>query len=162
MSPADAGRLRIAATLHDIGKRRIPKHILNKRGSLTAEETEVMKTHTTLGASMLESVQNELGTMARDIALWHHEREDGCGYHGKRLSDLPRYVSIAAICDVFTALICERPYKRACSPDEAFEYLQAQAGAHFDRNLTELFIRIAKYDSRVFDIFTVSEESVVT
>ena len=152
-SPAEAKQIRTAAALHDIGKQKIPKYILNKPGKLTESEFEVVKTHTTLGVEMLDSFQGELGEMARVTALYHHERYDGFGYWGKRTSELPLYVAVTAIADVFAALVCARPYKRPWPPMEAIEYIQSSAGAQFDPALVAVFLPLVRDDSRVRELF---------
>ena len=152
-SLATARQIRTAAALHDIGKQKIPASILNKPGKLTRQEFEVVKTHTVLGAKMLANFQGELGEMARITALYHHEWHNGCGYWGKRADTLPYYVSIIAIADVFTALICERPYKRAWPPGEVMEYIQNQSGTQFSPALVDFFLSMVRGDSRVPALF---------
>jgi putative nucleotidyltransferase with HDIG domain len=152
-SSAEAGAIRTAAALHDIGKHKIPKAILNKPGKLTEAEFEIIKTHTSLGVEILENFQGELGEMARVIALYHHERYDGCGYWRKPTEELPFYVSITAIADVFAALVCTRPYKKPWPPDDALDYIGRQAGAQFDPVLAGVFIALVRNDGCVRAIF---------
>lgn len=151
--PAVAKQIRAAAALHDIGKQKIPERILNKTCKLTAWEFDIVKTHTRKGADMLTSIQGSLGEMARLTALYHHEFWDGNGYWNKRTDELPAFVSIIAIADVFTALVCERPYKHAWPPKEALDYIQNQAGTQFSPMLVSVFIPLARNDSRVAAIF---------
>lgn len=151
--PAVAKQIRVAAALHDIGKQKIPDSILNKPGKLTEQEFELMKTHTRLGAKMLRSIQNGLGKMVRTTALYHHEWYDGGGYWGKHTCELPTYVPIVSISDVFTALVCERSYKFAWPPEEALDYIQNQAGTQFSPALVGVFIPLVRNDSRVSAIF---------
>ena len=148
-----AKQIRTAATLHDIGKQRIPAEILNKPGKLDAHEFEIIKTHTTLGAEILVSIQGELGVMARECCLYHHEWFDGKGYWGRRIGDLPYYLQYVAISDVFAALISERPYKHAWPPAEAVQYIQSKAGTQFDPELVEVFLYLVRDDSRVKALF---------
>ena len=152
-SAAEAKQISIAAGLHDIGKRKIPADIIAKPGKVTKSEFEIMKTHTTLGAEILKDIQGELGKMARTICEFHHERHDGRGYWGKLMSELPYYVSVTAVADVFTALVCERPYKRTFSHEEAAAYIQTQSGAMFDPIIAEVFLSLVRNDSRVRNIF---------
>jgi len=156
ISPAKARQIRIAASLHDIGKQKI-QHLVNKPGKLTDAEFEVMKTHTTLGAEMLATFQGELGEMAVNIARWHHENLDGSGYFGKRLSELPSYIEMVALADTFTALVCTRSYKKSWPPEEALAYIQSQVDIRFNIVLVEMFIPLVRSDKRVKAIF----ESVV-
>jgi len=153
LSPATAKKIRTAAALHDIGKQKVPESILNKPGKLTPQEFEIIKTHTTLGAKMLGSFQGELGEMARVTALYHHEWHNGCGYWGKFADSLPFYVSIIAIADVFTALMCERPYKKAWPPEDVMEYIQNQSGTQFNPALVESFLLLVREDDRVSALF---------
>ena len=110
--------------LHDIGKVAIPDHILLKPGRLTAEEFEIMKTHTTRGAATLEAALEKYpGTpfleMARDIALAHHEKYDGQGYpQGLAGDEIPLSARIMALADVYDALTSRRVYKEAYSHEQ--------------------------------------------
>ena len=159
-SPFQTSQIQICAALHDIGKQKIPKEILNKPGKLNNEEFEIMKTHTKLGAEMLARVQGELGIMARNTALYHHEWYNGNGYWGKRSGDLPFYVSIVSIADVFVALVCKRVYKPAWPPKQAVEYIQSQSGTQFEHKLARNFINIIKNDSRVPLLFGGKEDVI--
>ena len=114
-SPVTARRIGKAGLLHDVGKIKIPKAILHKPGKLSKQEFEVMKTHTTIGAELMSSVQGEIGVVIRNVCLLHHEWHDPSlgGYWGKSTSNLPGYISIVSIADVFVALVSERAYKAA-------------------------------------------------
>ena len=153
VSPKEARRIRAAAALHDIGKQKIPKIILNKPGKLTEAEFEVVKTHTTLGVEMLGTFQGELGEMARVTARYHHERYDGHGYWGKRTSELPVYVAATALADVFVALVCARPYKHPWPPLEAIDYIQNNAGTQFDPALAAVFLPLVQSGDRIRALF---------
>lgn len=120
----DISLISTASALHDIGKINIPDSILNKPGKLTREEFEVMKTHTTIGASILKSFafhQDEpLIRVAYDICRWHHERYDGGGYPDGLCGDeIPITAQVVALADVYDALTSERCYKKAYSQEEA-------------------------------------------
>jgi putative two-component system response regulator len=153
VTPAEARQIRIAAALHDIGKQKIPDSILNKPGKLTEREFQIVKTHTTLGAEMLRCFKGELGKKARLISQYHHEKFNGGGYWGKRMDELPFYVSVTAIADVFCALICSRPYKNPWPPSDALDYIQDQVGRQFNPELVAVFIPLARNDGRVRAIF---------
>jgi putative two-component system response regulator len=143
--PAVARQLRTAAPLHDVGKSKIPSDILEKPGKLNQQEYEIMKNHTVIGAELLKSIQGGLGVMARKIALYHHEWYDGSqGYWGKRTDELPFYVSFVAISDVYIALINERSYKHAWTPEEAVDYIIEQSGAQFNPALVNVFVPLAR------------------
>lgn len=160
MHSAVASRLRTASALHDIGKLKIPDSIINKPGTLTAQEFEIMKTHTTHGAAILASIQGDLGIMAQTICEFHHEWYDGSkSYFGKYACDLPPYVPIVSIVDVFTALLAERAYKGAWLPEEATEYIHNQAGKQFNPALVEVFISLVRHDDCVKALYaTINEE----
>ena len=142
----DLGR---SSPLHDIGKVAIPDAILRKPGKLTAEETAIMQTHTTIGGDTLRQVlRSHEGRpgfleMAMDIAYHHHERWDGTGYP-KRLRGeaIPLAARIVALVDAYDALTSERPYKRAFGHDEAVRRILADSGTHFDPLLVDVFSRV--------------------
>ena len=132
--------------LHDIGKVAIPDRILLKPGRLTAEEFEIMKTHTVHGAATLDAALEEYpGTpfleMARDIALGHHERYDGRGYpRGLAGDEIPLSARIMALADVYDALTSRRVYKEAYSHARAKAMITDEAGTHFDQAIVEAFL----------------------
>ena len=142
-SVATARLLRQAAVLHDVGKIGLPDRILNKPGRLTAEEVEVMRRHTTEGAALLDGSRSPLMALAEVVASTHHERWDGTGYpHGLEADEIPLAGRIAAVCDVFDALITERPYKRAWTLEEALAEIAAQRGRHFDPAVVDAFFAV--------------------
>lgn len=113
-----------ASALHDIGKISIPGEILNKPGRLTNEEFATMKTHTTIGAEMLENLafhqEEPLVKEAYAICRWHHERYDGRGYpDGLKGDEIPISAQVVALADVYDALTSERVYKKAFSHEVA-------------------------------------------
>ncbi len=145
LHPAVARRLYAAAALHDIGKQKIPASIVQKPGRLTEQEFEIMKTHTLIGADMLAGIKGELGRMARFIAKYHHEWYDASGsYWGRYSCDLPAYVPIVSICDVFFALLSERSYKDAWPPKEVVEYIESKAGTQFSPALVAVFLGVVR------------------
>ena len=119
---AKARQIRNAAVLHDIGKQKLPKSILNKPGKLDADEFEIIKTHTKLGVETLSSIQGDLGDMAKIICLFHHEWHQPSlgGYWYVSTHYLPDYVSFVSISDVYVSLISKRPYKDAWNPAKVF------------------------------------------
>jgi putative two-component system response regulator len=130
-----------ASPMHDIGKIGIPDHILLKPGKLSSGEWEVMKTHAQIGADILSGDESDLMTMARDIALSHHEKWDGSGYpHELKGEEIPLAGRIVALADVFDALTSERPYKSAWSVDSAVDLVRRESGKHFDPSLVECFM----------------------
>ena len=124
-----------ASTLHDLGKLSIPDKILNKPGRLTPEEFEIMKTHTTIGADMLEGMaqyrDSALVRAARDICRWHHERYDGNGYpDGLKGEAIPISAQVVSLVDVYDALTSDRVYKKAFSHEKAMHMiLNGECGA---------------------------------
>lgn len=118
-----------ASALHDIGKIGIDEKILNKPGKLTKEEFEIMKTHTLIGAQMLDNLdmyRNEkLLKLAHEICRWHHERYDGKGYPDGLVGEkIPISAQVVSLADVYDALVSERVYKKAFSHEKALEMIQ--------------------------------------
>jgi response regulator RpfG family c-di-GMP phosphodiesterase len=134
--------------LHDIGKVGIRDGILLKPGKLTPEEFAEMKKHTTFGAEVLKSAEQNIAKHGRslfgmgiDIALNHHEKWDGSGYpNGKKGEEIPLSARIVAVADVFDALTSKRVYKEAYSLDRAFEMIQEGRGKHFDPVIVDVFM----------------------
>lgn len=126
-----AAKVRRYASLHDVGKVGIPDSILKKQGKLTPEEYDEMKRHTQYGFELLGLARAE--EMARNIALWHHERFDGAGYpHGLKGEGIPLEARIVALADVYDALTTRRCYKEAYSTEEAERIIRDESGGHFD------------------------------
>lgn len=130
-----------ASPMHDIGKIGIPDRVLRKPGKLDEEEWDVMKKHPQIGADIIGEHHSGMLQKARTIAISHHEKWDGSGYPaGLKEEEIPLEGRITAVADVFDALTCQRPYKNAWPVDAAFEFLQEQAGKHFDPKLVDIFI----------------------
>lgn len=133
--------LKIASTMHDIGKIAIPDHILKKKGPLTAEEFAVIKQHPVIGHKILSKSNLSLLKVSSEIALYHHERFDGSGYpEGLKGTEIPLKARMLAIVDVFDAMSHKRVYKEAAPLEEVLEYLNSQSGKHFDPELLSVFI----------------------
>jgi HD-GYP domain-containing protein (c-di-GMP phosphodiesterase class II) len=123
--------LQISAQLHDVGKIGIEDHILKKPGALTAEEFEVMKTHTTKGANILRPV-TQLAEMLPGIEL-HHEALDGRGYpYGLQGDQIPLLARVIAVADTFDALTTNRPYQTAHTQEQALQIIKNLAGKRLD------------------------------
>lgn len=128
ITSSDRSTIAAASTLHDLGKLSIPDNILNKPGRLTPEEFEIMKTHTTIGADMLEGMvqyrDSALVRAARDICRWHHERYDGSGYpDGLKGEEIPISAQVVALVDVYDALTSDRVYKKAFPHEKAMHMI---------------------------------------
>ena len=137
----------MASTLHDIGKLAIDDKILNKPGRLTDEEFAIMKTHTTVGADMLEQLdqytESALVQTARDIARWHHERYDGHGYpDGLVGDDIPISAQVVSVADVYDALTSDRVYKKAFTHEKAINMILNGECGTFNPLLLECLVDV--------------------
>jgi two-component system, response regulator RpfG len=154
MNDADRRILLLATPMHDIGKVATPDRILLKPGPLTPDEWEIMRAHTTSGYDVLSGSTSRVLVTAAEIALRHHERWDGSGYPGGlRGEQISLPARIAAVCDVFDALVSERPYKRAWGRDEAFAEIARCAGTHFDPGIAAAFLESRQNIVRVMQRF---------
>lgn len=138
-----------SAPLHDIGKVGITDDILQKPGKLTAEEFEVMKTHTTLGKVAIESAEARLGKhvpflqVAKEIAYSHQEKWDGTGYPQGLVGEaIPLSARLMAIADVYDALISRRVYKPAFSHEDSMKIIEEGRGRHFDPDVVDAFVAV--------------------
>jgi len=135
--------LRLAAPMHDIGKIGVPDHILLKPGRLTPEEFALVKKHPEIGAKILEGSNVPLVHMAREIALYHHERWDGTGYPAGLAGEaIPESARIVGIVDVYDALTSKRIYRDAFSEEAALETMEGERGKHFEPALLDCFLRV--------------------
>ena len=139
--------LAASAPLHDIGKVGIPDSILQKPGKLTADEWEVMKTHSLLGSEAIEQAEHDIAkpveflALAKEVARWHHERWDGSGYpDGLCGDDIPISARLMTIADVFDALISKRVYKEPMPIGQVREIIVAELGRQFDPDVAEVFL----------------------
>lgn len=140
LKPEDLSMLTIAATLHDIGKMRIPDELLTRPGPLTNEEYQLMKKHTTYGYEM---IRDTIGTnhMQALVALQHHERMDGSGYPfgvlGNRITDFSKIVAVA---DVFHAMTSDRFYRKASPLYEVLLQMEENVFGKLDPYICRVFI----------------------
>lgn len=148
LQPEDIDLLVKSSPLHDVGKVGVPDSILLKPGPLTAPEFEEMKKHTIYGAEALAKAELASGvthessflTIAREIALTHHEKWDGSGYpNGLKGANIPLSGRIMALVDVYDALISKRVYKEAMSHQEAVKIICNDSGTHFDPAIVNAF-----------------------
>ena len=137
--------IRHAAPLHDVGKIGLRDSILLKRGRLTDGERDEMKTHVSIGRSILSASNSPLLKMAEEIAWTHHERWDGKGYmSGLTGDEIPLSGRIVAVADVFDALTHTRPYKEAWPVQDAVAQIVAESGTHFDPLVVDAFRSLDK------------------
>jgi putative two-component system response regulator len=139
-----------SAQLHDVGKIAIRDNILMKPAPLTKEEFEEMKKHTSFGETVIEKIQQSAResvflTHAKIMAGTHHEKWDGTGYPREIAgSNIPLQGRLMALVDVYDALISERPYKKAFSPEQAVQIITEGGGTQFDPALIEIFTVAAR------------------
>jgi putative two-component system response regulator len=121
--------LKHAASMHDIGKVGIPDHIMQKPHKLTAEEFNIVKSHTIIGANILKGLKSPVTDMARRVAISHHEKWDGSGYpSGIKRERIPIEGRIVSLADVFDALTSKRPYKQAYPFNKTIEIIKNESG----------------------------------
>jgi len=143
MTPTEAETLRNASLLHDVGKIGVPDAVLLQAGELTEEDRQIMRRHTTVGAAILAGSSAPIMRMAEEIALTHHEHWDGSGYpNGLAGDEIPLAGRICAVCDVFDALLSERPYKEPWRVDEALAELRRERATHFDPRVVDAFMNV--------------------
>ncbi|MSP97146.1 MAG: response regulator [Betaproteobacteria bacterium] len=146
----EAETVELAAPLHDIGKIGIPDGILLKPGRLDEAEFKVIQRHPVIGHEILKGSASKYVRMGALIALSHHEKFDGSGYpNGLVAEHIPLCVRIVAVADVYDALTAVRPYKKAWPVEDAFAYLRAQRGRHFDAHLVDAFLGVANDIARI-------------
>lgn len=145
-SPSQTRALRWGSYLHDIGKMSIPDAVLLKPGALDDLQWAVMRSHVEEGVKFAAAL-GFLPETALDVVRDHHERWDGRGYpQGKRGDEISLAGRLFALCDVYDALTSARPYKTAWTPRAALAEIEAQAGRHFDPELTRLFVALIGLD----------------
>lgn len=137
--------LRLAATMHDIGKIGISDDILLKEGGFSPEEFELMKQHTTIGAGILSGSDIPIMRLAGEVALFHHERWDGQGYpRGLAGDDIPESARIVAVADVYDALLSSRIYHTAFPESDAIPMMVAEKGLHFEPRIIDCLCEIVE------------------
>ncbi len=155
--------LRLASSLHDIGKVGIPDTVLLKPGRLTAEERAVMERHPAIGADTLLTVRERLGEdalldVSLQVARSHHERWDGKGYPDKLAGvQIPLAARIVALADVYDALTSVRVYKPAMTHAEACAIIREGRGSHFDPAIVDAFERVEGEFAQVREAFNVAQ-----
>jgi PAS domain S-box-containing protein len=133
--------MRAAAPMHDVGKIGTPAEILRKPGPLTETERTEMQRHTVVGHQIFAHFESELSRLAASIALTHHERYDGGGYPNGLIGEaIPLEGRIAAVADVFDALLSECSYRQAMSVEEAVAVMREGRGTHFDPRVVDVVL----------------------
>lgn len=156
-----------SAPLHDIGKIGIPDHILLKPGRFTADEFEIMKTHTTLGRDAIQRAEDQLGLsvdflrVAKEIAYSHQEKWDGSGYpQGLVGEEIPVSARLMAVADVYDALISRRVYKAGMPHEQAVEIIRQGRASHFDPDVCDAFLANAEQFHAIAERFTDSDQDM--
>jgi len=140
--------LALAAPMHDVGKIAVPDGVLQKPGRLTADEFEIMKTHSTHGGEIILDTFGKLDNeeylkMAYQVAQYHHEKWNGMGYpEGKKGEEIPLCARIMAIVDVFDAVSESRCYREAIPLEQCFVIIEEGRGTHFDPTIVDVFLSI--------------------
>ncbi len=148
ISDAYIETIELAAPLCDLGNVAIPTDILQKTSKLTENEIEVIKTHTTVGAKILEDVKapgdyNDFIQMSIDIAKYHHENWDGTGYpNGLRGKEIPLAAQIVSVISEYCALTEDRNYRKAFEKENALKIIQEEAGVKFNPNVVDILKKI--------------------
>ncbi len=146
LTDEDAETIEITSAMHDIGKIAVPDNILLKNGPLNYEEREIMKTHTTKGAEIIDKIAFKGSTQFHkycyDIARFHHERYDGNGYpDGLSGDEIPIAAQIVALADVYDALVSIRIYKESYPPEKAYDMILNDECGVFSDKIKDCFLR---------------------
>lgn len=139
-TPEQAHFIGVAAPMHDIGKLGIPDSILYKPGQISADEYEILKTHTLIGGNIFKNPNSPEIEYARQAAIYHHERWDGQGYpYGLAEEDIPLVARITAVADVFDVLLSWRTYKEPTTETKAAKIITRHRGSQFDPVIVDAF-----------------------
>ncbi len=137
-----------AGIVHDVGKIGIPDNILNKPGKLTDEEFEIMKRHPVIGKEILSQIESLKDIMP--IIYHHHERVDGRGYPEKmKGEDIPFLARLISVVDAYDAMTSDRAYRKAMPPSKAAAILEDGAGAMWDEELVDYWLRVLKQEKKI-------------
>ena len=144
LSPREPDIIHVASHLHDIGKIGVPDAVLRKEGRLTPEEWRAVRRHPELGANILRPVA-ALGSLGIvDMVLHHHERYDGKGYPARLVgAQIPLGARIISLADAVSAMLQDRPYRRAMDFDRVCVEVRRSSGTQFDPRVTEAFFKAA-------------------
>jgi putative two-component system response regulator len=141
--------LKLCVPIYDMGTVGVPDRILLKPGRLTPDELAIMRQHTTLGfeamvrAETTLNIHSPLLSMAKDVALCHHEKWNGSGYPKGLLGPIiPLAARIVAVADVYDALIAAKVYKDGVPHEKAMQIIVSERGAHFDPDVVDAFVEV--------------------
>lgn len=136
----DVKRITYAARIHDIGKVAIPDSVLLKKGELSDEEFNLIKSHTSKGLEVLQPMRQRLSKDVQGVIMYHHERWDGSGYPSKlKGAAIPLWARIVSLADAYEAMTAGRAYSQAVTPQEALNEIIMLAGKQFDPQIVKLF-----------------------
>lgn len=151
LSENEVEGIRIAATIHDLGKITVPAEILSKPGKITDIEFAMIKVHSQVGYDILKDI--DFPWPVAEMVLQHHERLDGSGYpQGLHEDEIIFGARIIAVADVTEAIASHRPYRAALGIDFALEQLEKGRGSHFDPDVVDACIRLFREQSYQFDL----------
>lgn len=155
LAPDVIEEIALASILHDVGKIAVPDAILNKPGQLTAEEFEIMKSHTVQGAALLNRIpqlrRHRACRYAVDIARHHHERWDGRGYpDGLKGDEISLWAQVVSLADVYDALNCKRVYKEALPREQVLRMILGGACGVFNPELLRCFLEAEEKLFRIY------------
>lgn len=132
--------LRVAAGIHDVGKLGVPDRVLLKPSTLDSRERMVMERHAEIGAAIIGESELPVLSLAREIALHHHERWDGGGYpRGLAGEEIPLGARIVAVADVYDSLVHDRVYRPPMDEEAALTFMAEKAGSHLDPQVFDCF-----------------------
>jgi len=141
LSDKEVQNILYTAPMHDVGKVGIPDSILMKKGKLTKEEFDIIKTHSAIGAKILSNSKSDIIKTAEQIALTHHEKWNGKGYpQGLSGKKIPLVGRIVCLADAFDALTAKRPYKDSYPIEVACEIIKKERGKQFDPDVVDVFL----------------------
>ncbi|MGO9377525.1 MAG: HD domain-containing phosphohydrolase [Dissulfurispiraceae bacterium] len=140
-SEVEIENIRAAALLHDLGKLGVSNEVLQKMGTLTTDERDLIRSHTVRGAEIIEPVGGKVQQILPFI-IYHHEQFDGTGYHKLIGEEIPLGARIITVADVYDALMSDRPYRKGVSPSKAREHIVANASKNFDPVVVDAFVSI--------------------
>ncbi len=131
--------------MHDIGKVVIPDTVILKKTALSRGERQIIETHAATGAELLARAKLPYARLAEEVARYHHEYWDGRGYpEGLSGNAIPLSARIVGLCDAFDAMVHDRVYRRANTPEEALGQIAKESERQFDPHLVDLFIPLVR------------------